>query len=145
MRRSPDRLRRPLERPVDGAARRVERRVVGERDLVQPAAEAVLHGHSQLGLPAAPRLEVRRVDDVRRQARVGVLLEEVELARERELDLAGERDPVPGRIAVRRLEDLVEGRHRHVPSEVHPREPETPRDRDVLRRKIGEERLASVG
>ena len=68
------------------------------------------------------RLEVRRIDLVRREPGFGVPLEEVELVGERILDLARELPPVIGRERARAVEDLAEGRRRHVPAEVHARE-----------------------
>ena len=111
---------------------------------METPAEAVLERHAQLGLPAALGLEVLRVHDVRRQLRLRVGLEEVELVRERELDLLRERPPVVFREAAGQVENLAEGRRRHVASEVDPVEAEAARDGDVLGGQVEEEGTALV-
>ena len=137
--------RRLLHRAVEGAAGGEERRVRLERGGVQAPAEPVLHRHGQIGLPLRLRVEVRSVDHVGRQLRVRVALEEVELVRERILDLRRERAPVVRRERLGALEDLAEPRRRHVPAEIDAGEAEPARDRHMLCRQLGEELAALVG
>ena len=78
------------------AARRARTRAAWSRRL-----KRYLSGHPQLGLPPALRLEVRRVHLVRRELRLRVGLEEVELVGERIVDLRRELPPVVLREASR--------------------------------------------
>ena len=133
-----------LDRPVERAPGRKERRVRLERGGVQPPAEPVLERHAQLGLPLALRVEVRRVHLVRRELRLRVGLEEVELVRERIVDLRRELPPVVAAERAGPVEDLAEGGRRHVAAEIDAVEAEAARDRDVLGRQLDEEGSALV-
>ena len=86
-----------LDAAVDAPPDCEERRVAREHRVVEAAAEPVLDRHTQVGSPLSLRLEVGRVHDVGRETRLRITLEEVELARARELDLARELAPVVGR------------------------------------------------
>ena len=107
-------------------------------------AEAVLERHAQLGLPLALGLEVLRIHLTGRELRVRVGLEEVELVRDRVVDLRREGPPVVAGERRRLVEDLAEGGGGHVAAEVHAVEAEAARDRDVLGSQIDEERSTLV-
>ena len=107
-------------------------------------AEAVLERHAQLGLSPSLRVEVRGVHLARRELRLRVGLEEVELVRDRIVDLRRELLPVVAAERGGLVEDLAEGGRRHVAAEVDAVEAKTARDRDVLGRLVDEERTALV-
>ena len=111
---------------------------------MEAAADPILDGHSQVGSPLSLRLEVGGIHDVGRETSLGIALEEVELPRERELDLVRKRTPVLGPEGAGALDDLAEGLRRHVAAEVDAVVAEAAHDGEVLRREIDEERAPLV-
>jgi hypothetical protein len=136
--------RSTLDAPVDTSSCREEGSVAGEHGVVEAPTEPVRGGNAQVGSSPSLRLQVRTVHDVGRETGLAITLEEVELARTRELDLACELAPVLRAEDVGAIDDLAEHLRRHVAAEVHALVAEPTHDGEVRRREIHEEGAALV-
>src|SRR3954451_20211421 len=113
MERLPDRARRTLGCAVERAARRLKRCVGREGRAVDAAADAIREWDAQIRRAARLAVEVRRIELVACEPGLGILREEIELARQLVRQVPCQGAPVLSLVRPRTVEDLAERRGRH--------------------------------